>query len=141
MQVKSQLAQTLMDSSRNAENQQWPNNIMAAGGAAGMMMTGSSAALFPPPPPTAFPNYNANPISPEISICSLESMDPNINNNHYFGIQEIRGRVVADEDDDDDDDDTIISFQECAKKIRFSSSQTHHDLGDLQALALRMMKN
>lgn len=124
-----------MDSSRNAENHQWPNNIMAAGGAAGMMMMGSSAALFPPPP-TNFPNYNANPISPQSSICSLESMDPNINN-HCFGIQEIRGRVGDDDyDDDNDNDDPIISFQECAKKIRFSS-----DLGELQALALRMMKN
>lgn len=132
-----------MDSSRNAENHQWPNNIMAAGGGGGaagmMMMMGSSAALFPPP--TNFPNYNANPISPQSSICSLESMDPNINN-HCFGIQEIRGRVGDDDyDDDNDNDDPIISFQECAKKIRFSSSQTHHDLGELQALALRMMKN
>lgn len=67
-----------------------------------------------------YPTY-ANSISPQSSICSLESIDPNSNGINMHEI--MRGR-----------DD--MSFQAYTKK---TPSQT--DLGELQALALRMMKN
>ncbi|CDP03724.1 unnamed protein product [Coffea canephora] len=101
MQARAQLAHTMIDSSRSAENH-WPNNMAAMG------------------PFQTYPTY-ANSISPQSSICSLESIDPSSDG---IGVQEMMRGL----------DD--ISFQAYARK---RPSQT--DLGELQALALRMMKN
>jgi hypothetical protein len=98
MQVKAQLAQSLVDS-RNIESQ-WAGNI-------GGVPTG----------PT-FPTTYMNPISPQ---SSLESID---HSNDGMNMQEIQSFR----------EDCL--FQACCKKRPFNS-----DLGELQALALRMMRN
>ncbi|KAL3531247.1 hypothetical protein ACH5RR_010569 [Cinchona calisaya] len=102
MQAKAQLAQSMI-----GENQ-WANNNMGT--------MGSFQSTYNNPT-----NY-ANSFSPQSSISSLDSIDPN--NSYGIGMHEIMwGR-----------DDN--SFQAYTKK---RPSQT--DLGELQALALRMMKN
>ncbi|CAK9140648.1 unnamed protein product [Ilex paraguariensis] len=97
MQLKAQLAQNLIDSSRNNPENQWP---------AGNIMAGMAS----------FPAY-LNSISPQSSVESIE------HNNEGMGVQEIQ---IRDE----------LSFQPYSKR---RPSQT--DLGELQALALRMMRN
>ncbi|XAR61124.1 hypothetical protein NMG60_11034741 [Bertholletia excelsa] len=99
MQVKAQLAQSLVDS-RSVESQ-WQGN-----------MIGTSTL------PSYFPSYMNSAVSPQ---SSLESIDRSFDG---MGMQEIESK---DE----------LSFQPCNKKIK--NSQT--DLGELQALALRMMRN
>lgn len=105
MQAKAQLAQTMIDSSRSAENH-WPYNT----GGMGSFQT--------------YPTYS-NSISPQSSICSLESnIDHCSNGIGGNGMHELmRGG-----------DD--ISFQAYTKK-----SPSQSDLEELQALAFRMMKN
>lgn len=112
VQVKAQLAQTLMDSSRDNQETgalQWPNNNMAGG------IIGSS--VFP-----TIPINYGNPISPQSSICSIESSMEVPTNGDGFSMQEMN---------------MSPNFHQAYAKKR--SSQT--DLGELQALALRMMKN
>ncbi|KAG8370774.1 hypothetical protein BUALT_Bualt13G0018500 [Buddleja alternifolia] len=86
------------------------------GGSMGAANIGSS------PFPNYFPNYMNNyPISPQSSLDSIEHHQ----NDGINGMQEIQSR------------DEVASFQPYISKKR--PSQT--DLSELQALALRMMKN
>ncbi|KAL3517674.1 hypothetical protein ACH5RR_020263 [Cinchona calisaya] len=109
MQARAQLAQAMIDSSEN----HWPNNM----GGNGM---GSFQTTYP-----SSTNYaNNNSISPQSSICSLDSIDPSSDG---IGMQEemiMKGGR---------DQYQTTSY---SKK---RPSQT--DLGELQALALRMMKS
>ncbi|XP_059318724.1 LOB domain-containing protein 16-like [Lycium ferocissimum] len=117
MQVKGQLAQSLLNSLRNSENSypQWPNNMAPS--------TGLMASSFPP-------NNNNNPTytvnsnsSPQSSLESLDHYNDGINN-----VQEIQSR------------DQVFYHQAYSSSTgRKRPSQT--ELGELQALALRMMKN
>ncbi|XP_060180447.1 LOB domain-containing protein 16-like [Lycium barbarum] len=117
MQVKGQLAQSLLNSSRNSENSypQWPNNMAPS--------IGLMASSFPP-------NNNNNPTytvnsnsSPQSSLESLDHYNDGINN-----VQEIQSR------------DQVFYHQAYSSSTsRKRPSQT--ELGELQALALRMMKN
>ncbi|KAL3620613.1 hypothetical protein CASFOL_035525 [Castilleja foliolosa] len=122
MQVKSQVAQNLMidQSSRNAENHQWQSGSIAPG------FMGSPSPIF------QFPNYNNNNnnymnqqqysnISPQ---SSLDSINEHVIHNN--GMQEIQSR----------DEYPLATCQSLSRK---RASQT--DLGELQALALRMMKH
>ncbi|KAG6785818.1 LOB domain-containing protein 16-like [Populus alba x Populus x berolinensis] len=108
MQVKAQLAQNLIDSTRiNVENthHQWQgNNISGV---------------------SSFPSYQTyiNPISPQ---SSLDSVDLN-NSNIDHGMMDMQD-IKSGED---------FAFQSFAKVKRPYNS----DLGELQALALRMMRN
>ncbi|GFP99595.1 LOB domain-containing protein 16 [Phtheirospermum japonicum] len=122
MQVKSQLAQSLMidQSSRNAENHQWSSPGTIAPG-----FMGSPSPIFP------FPNYynnnnymNHSNISPQSSLDSINEHhnDHGINN----GMQEIQSR------------DEYPSAT-CPNHSKKRPSQT--DMSELQALALRMMKD
>lgn len=98
MQVKAQLAQTLIDSPRNIENIQWQGNFSGV---------------------PSFPTYPTciNPISPQ---SSLESVN---NSNDGMNMQDIQSREE-------------FAFQSYIKKRPCNS-----DLSELQALALRMMRN
>lgn len=101
LQVKAQLAQSLIDS-RNIENQ-WPGNNVA-----GVPMV-----------PT-YPTY-MNPISPQ---SSLESIDHSNDGMYMQEIQSCRENC---------------SVQPCSKKRPYGNDLGQ--LGELQALALRMMRN
>ncbi|KAF5930483.1 hypothetical protein HYC85_031356 [Camellia sinensis] len=98
MQVKSQLAQNVIDS-RNAESQ-WPGNNMVG-----------------------MPAFQTYPNCMNSSISAQSSLESIVHGIDGMGMQEIQSR---DE----------LSFQPYSKK---RPSQT--DLGELQALALRMMRN
>ncbi|OIT35195.1 PREDICTED: LOB domain-containing protein 16 [Nicotiana attenuata] len=116
MQVKAQAAQSLINNSRNSENTypQWPNNMAAS--------VGLMASSFPANNnnnPTYTMNSNSSPQS------SLESID------HYsdgVNVQEIQSRS-----------DQVFYQAAYTNSSRKRPSQT--ELGELQALALRMMKN
>ncbi|KAL6502897.1 hypothetical protein OROHE_024065 [Orobanche hederae] len=123
MQVKSQLTQKLIidQSSRNADQNQWPSAAApaAAAAAAGSIapgFMGSSSPIYP------FLNYmnQCSNISPQSSLDS-------INDHRINGMQDIQSR----------DDDQLANYQNYSSKKR--PSQT--DLSELQTLALRMMKN
>ncbi|KAF2302488.1 hypothetical protein GH714_036545 [Hevea brasiliensis] len=106
MQVKAQLAQNLVDSSRNRENQWQGNNNYGV----------------PSSFPGNHPAYNCmmNPISPQIS---LESVDHN--NDGFISMQDI---IQSSRED--------FAFQSCTKRRPYNP-----DLGELQTLKLRMMRN
>ncbi|KAL6499543.1 hypothetical protein OROGR_027453 [Orobanche gracilis] len=120
MQVKSQLTQKLIidQSSRNTDQNQWPFAAAAASAAAAGSIApgfmGSSSPIYP------FQNYmnQYSNISPQSSLDS-------INDHGINAMQEIESR-----------DDQLANYQNYSKK---RPSQT--DLSELQALALRMMKN
>ncbi|KAJ4822114.1 hypothetical protein Tsubulata_002839 [Turnera subulata] len=101
MQVKAQLAQNLIDSSRNIENIQWQGNNI------------SGVPSYP-----TYPTNYINPISPQ---SSLESVD---HTSSDAIMQDIQSREE-------------FAYQSCAKKRPYNGDQ----LGELQALALRMMRN
>ncbi|KAJ8558136.1 hypothetical protein K7X08_004902 [Anisodus acutangulus] len=115
MQVKGQLAQSLLNNSRNSENSypQWSNN-----------MAGLMASSFPENnnnKPTYTMNSNSSPQS------SLESID------HYSdgtnNVQEIQSR------------DQVFYHQAYNSSCCSRKRPSETELGELQALALRMMKN
>ncbi|KDP21329.1 hypothetical protein JCGZ_21800 [Jatropha curcas] len=111
MQVKAQLAQNMADTSRN--------NSMEN------QWQGNVYGI-----PSSCPNYSnhnnyMNPISPQ---SSLESIDQNINNNDgIMSMQDFQSMSREDQ----------FAFQSFAKKRPHNAT----DLGELQALALRMMRN
>lgn len=74
---------------------------------------------------TNFPSYPSymNPISPQSSLDSIDHSSNDVMN--YM--QETQSSSRSDE----------FSFQACSKKRAYNST----DLGELQALALRMMRN
>ncbi|XP_009617763.1 LOB domain-containing protein 16-like [Nicotiana tabacum] len=116
MQMKAQMAQSLINNSRNSENSypQWPNNMAAS---VGLMASSFPANNNNNNNPTFTMNSNSSPQS------SLESID------HYsdgVNVQEIQSRDQ-------------VFYQAAYTTSRKRSSQT--ELGELQALALRMMKN
>ena len=126
----------MIDHSRSAvDNSQWP---LAAGngGVLSHHVNGSSAvASFP----SSYPSYmnNMNPISPQ---SSLDSVDHNGDAMIMINSQEIKsgGRLA-------DQDHFLVHQATC----NYSRKRPHHgtpttttsDLGELQALALRMMRN
>ncbi|CAN4093549.1 unnamed protein product [Withania somnifera] len=119
MQVKTQLAQSLLNNSRNSENSypQWPNNMASS--------IGLTELSFPPiNNPTYTMNSNS---SPQSSIESIDHYSGGMNNN----VQEIQSR------------DQVfyhqMAYSSSCSNSRKRPSQT--ELGELQALALRMMKN
>ncbi|KAL6978647.1 hypothetical protein U1Q18_020312, partial [Sarracenia purpurea var. burkii] len=80
-------------------------------------------SLFSP-----YPIYMNSSISPDQN-CSLERMDHHLNNHiHIDGLMGLKQEREISRDE--------VCFQSCTKK---RPSQT--DLGELQALALRMMRN
>ncbi|MCD7463395.1 hypothetical protein HAX54_050488 [Datura stramonium] len=123
MQVKTQLAQSLLNNSRNSENSypQWPNNMSSS--------IGLMASSFPA-------NNNNNPTytvnsntSPQSSLESIDHYSDGMNNNN---VQEIQSR------------DQVFYHQPYSSSSSSSSSRkrpSQTELGELQALALRMMKN
>lgn len=105
MQVKAQLAQNMIDSSRNMENNQWQGNLYGS-----------------------IPNINCYSSS---SQSSVESMDAN--SDGVISMQDVHCSR-----------EEIAAFQSYSKKRPFfsnSAAATTTDLGELQALALRMMRN
>uniref|UniRef100_A0A6N2LSQ8 LOB domain-containing protein n=1 Tax=Salix viminalis TaxID=40686 RepID=A0A6N2LSQ8_SALVM len=72
----------------------------------------------------SFPNY-INPISPQSSLDSADLNSNNIIDHGIMNMQEIQSR------------EEYFAFQSCAKVKRPCPS----DLGELQALAIRMMRN
>ncbi|XP_009781596.1 LOB domain-containing protein 16-like [Nicotiana tabacum] len=113
MQVKAQMAQSLINNSRNSYPQ-WPNNMAAS--------VGLMASSFP-----ANNNNNNNPrytmnsnSSPQSSLESVDHYSDGVN------VQEIESRDQ-------------VFYQAAYATSRKRPSQT--ELGELQALALRMMKN
>ncbi|XP_024975887.1 LOB domain-containing protein 16-like [Cynara cardunculus var. scolymus] len=116
MQVKAQMAaQGYMDS-RNLENQ-WSANMAAGAMAYQDYMNGTGN----------FMNCNISPQS------SMESIDHN--NEGNMGMQEIQSR------DDDHHHDHGFSFQPAAAVYSNKKRLSDSDLGELQELAVRMMRN
>ncbi|KAL1312096.1 hypothetical protein HN51_038720 [Arachis hypogaea] len=120
MQVKAQLAQNQMESCRNIENQ-WPGNV---GGAINNNNNN----------PFGHTNYMNPPISPQ---SSLESID-----HHSSSI--IDG--VANNNMHDTRPEDFNSFQQqqqqaSSKRRSYNNNNNNNDLGELQELALRMMRN
>ncbi|XP_006351642.1 LOB domain-containing protein 16-like [Solanum tuberosum] len=117
MQVKTQLAQSLLNNSRNSDNfypHQWSNNNMA-----------SSFQQNNNNNPTYTMNSNS---SPQSSLESIDHYSDGINNNNN-NVPEIQSRL-----------DQVFYHQAAyTSNSRKRPSQT--ELGELQALALRMMKN
>ena len=107
MQAKAQLAQGLIDTSKNIQNPQWPS-IAAA-----------SANNYNP-------NY-MNEISPQ---SSLDSIDHHNNNNNSDGVGDNYYNMQQ-----EDINNEVLS----SKKRPYNYSQA--ELGELQELALRMMRN
>ncbi|XP_055811811.1 LOB domain-containing protein 16-like [Solanum dulcamara] len=129
MQVKTQLAQSLLNNSRNSENSyphhEWPNINMASS-------IGLMASSFPPNNNNNNPTYTMNSnSSPQSSLESIDHYSDGMNNNNN-NVQEIQSRL-----------DQVFYHQAAYSSSNSNSrkrpSQT--DLGELQALALRMMKN
>lgn len=67
-------------------------------------------------------SMNNNPISPQ---SSLDSIDYSSINDGIMSMQDVQSR------------ENIFSFQSCSKKISYNNN----DLGELQELALRMLRN
>lgn len=116
MQAKAQLAQNFIDQSRNIENNnQWVGVNSVINGASGANM------------PNLYlnNNYVNYPISPQ---SSLDSVDQNGSDLIMNAHQEIQSGRPSSED--------FLVHQACSKK-----RPNNGDLGELQALALRMMRN
>lgn len=99
MQAKAQLAQGLIDTSKNIQNPQWPS-IAAANN---------------------YPNH-MNEISPQSSLDSIDHHNHGVCGNYYNMQQE-----------------DINNIEVLSSKKRPYYSQA--ELGELQELALRMMRN
>lgn len=115
MQVKAQLAHQNLDQSRNLqENQHLSGNV------GGQQFN-----------PFCSTNYMNHPISPQSSLESIDysSGSSSININDGMSMQDIQSG----------DHQDFSFFQACSKE-RISSSY-NNDLGELQELALRMMRN
>ncbi|CAN4093327.1 unnamed protein product [Withania somnifera] len=120
MQVKTQLAQSSLNNSINSENSypQWPNNMASS---IGLM----ASSFLPNNNPTYTVNSNS---SPQSSLESIDHYSDGMNNNT---VQEIQSR------------DQVLyhqaAYSSSSNNSRKRPSQT--ELSELQALALRMMKN
>ncbi|KAK4344774.1 hypothetical protein RND71_034950 [Anisodus tanguticus] len=115
MQVKGQLAQSLLNNSRNSENYypQWSNN-----------MAGITTSSFPANNNNN-PTYTMNSISsPQSSLESIDHYSDGMNN-----VQEIQSR------------DQVYYHQAYYSSSSSRKRPSQTELGELQALALRMMKN
>lgn len=121
MQAKAQLAQNLIDHSRSSLENQWPGNHHVVN----VNTNSVTANNFPINYPN---NYsNMNPISPQ---SSMESVDYNANDVIMNANQEIQsGRSSSDHQD-------FFAVNCNSRKRPYNG-----DLGELQALALRMMRN
>ncbi|KAM7521687.1 hypothetical protein LguiA_011589 [Lonicera macranthoides] len=105
MQAKAQLAQGLIDTSKNIQNPQWPSIATASA--------------------NNYPNY-MNEISPQ---SSLDSIDHHNNNNNSDGVC---GNYYNMQQEDKNNE--VLSSK---KRPYYSQAE----LGELQELALRMMRN
>ncbi|XP_015087553.1 LOB domain-containing protein 16-like [Solanum pennellii] len=127
MQVKTQLAQSLLNNSRNSENfypHQWSNNNMTSSFQPSNNNNNN---------PTHTMNSNS---SPQSSLESIDHYSDGINNNNN-NMPEIQSRL-----------DQVFYHQAAYTSNSNSSSNSNSrkrpsqtELGELQALALRMMKN
>ncbi|MED6187137.1 hypothetical protein PIB30_073573 [Stylosanthes scabra] len=115
MQVKAQLAQNQIESSRNIENQ-W------TGGNVGGAMNNNN-------PFGHHTNYMNYPVSPQSSLESIDHHSNNINDGTGNNMHDTRP------------EDFINSFQQPCSKRRSYNNTTNDELGELQELALRMMRN
>lgn len=126
MQAKAQLAQNLIDHSRSLENQ-WPGinlNVNDVNSVANNNF------------PNQYQNYcnNMNPISPQ---SSLESVDLNNNNNiHDAMIMNAHREIQSAGRSSISSEDFLV--QACTSRKR---PNYNGDLGELQALAFRMMRS
>ncbi|GMN48948.1 hypothetical protein TIFTF001_018112 [Ficus carica] len=122
MQAKAQLAQNLIDHSRSSLENQWPGNHHVVN----VNTNSVTANNFPINYPN---NYsNMNPISPQ---SSMESVDYNANDVIMNANQEIQsGRSSSDHQD-------FFAVNCNSRKRPYNGDH----LGELQALALRMMRN
>ncbi|EEF41439.1 LOB domain-containing protein 16 [Ricinus communis] len=107
MQVKAQLAQSMVDSSRNMENQ-WQGNNICGMPSSSIAISNNYAAIY------------TNPISPQSSLESVE--------HNFDGVISMQDIQSSRED---------FAYQSSAKKRPYNSSEW----GELQELALRMMRN
>ncbi|KAK4732046.1 hypothetical protein R3W88_025034 [Solanum pinnatisectum] len=123
MQVKTQLAQSLLNNSRNSENfypHQWSNNIMASSCPPNNNNNNNNSTY----------TMNSNS-SPQSSLESIDHYSNGINNNN--NVPEIQSRL-----------DQVFYHQAAYTSNSSSNSRkrpSQTELGELQALALRMMKN
>lgn len=114
MQVKSQLSQNM-----NTENNQWTGNNNNNNNIGGTQ-------------PMNYPFYNMNPISPQSSLESSIDHSSSSMNDGMMNMQDVQ----SSRDD--------FSFQPCNNnnsKKRMSYNNNYEHLGELQELALRMMRN
>ncbi|KAF9682990.1 hypothetical protein SADUNF_Sadunf05G0165600 [Salix dunnii] len=112
MQVKAQLSQNLIDSPRiNLENIHH-------------QWQGNNISGVPSFP--TYPNY-INPISPQSSLDSADLNSSSSSSHIHHGMMNMQDIQSREE----------FTFQSCAKVKR----PCHSDLGELQALALRMTRN
>ncbi|KAM3326145.1 LOB domain-containing protein 16 [Capsicum chacoense] len=121
MQAKTQLAQSLLNNSRNSENSypQWSNDIASSVG-----LMGSSFPTNNNNNPTYTMNSNS---SPQSSLESLDHYSDGMNNNN--NVQEIQSR------------DQMFYHQGAYSSSSSRKRPSQTELGELQALALRMMKS
>lgn len=120
MQVKSQLVNKVAADTRSLENHNWMENVAAA--------VTSQHMSYPA-------TYMRSTVSPQ---SSLESVDNN-NCSNNMDISSIQGMhyTSSGRDSGYNMNDHLHSYQSCNKKRMISNNE----LGELQALALRMMRN
>ncbi|KAI3960087.1 hypothetical protein MKW98_016811 [Papaver atlanticum] len=120
MQVKSQLVNKVAADTRSLENHNWMENVAAA--------VTSQHMSYPA-------TYMRSSVSPQ---SSLESVD-NSNCNNNIDILSMQGMhyTSSGRDSGYNMNDHLHSYQPCNKKRMISNNE----LGELQALALRMMRN
>lgn len=119
MQVKAQLAQTLnTNNSRSGGNQSWPSYTVGGGGGGGAAYPASiNSAGSPQSSMDSFEGYSEGVglVKQEMMMMMVQNRDEQY---CYYGSNNIGS---------------------CNNSSRKRASQT--DLGELQALALRMMRN
>ncbi|MED6192611.1 hypothetical protein PIB30_011680 [Stylosanthes scabra] len=120
MQVKAQLAaqQNQIESSRNIENHQWPGNVVG-----GAMNSDDN--------PFGHTNYMNPPVSPQSSLESIDHHSNSINDG-------IMGNNMHDARPEDFINSSSFHQQACSKRTSYNNNT---ELGELQELALRMMRN
>ncbi|RZC68854.1 hypothetical protein C5167_031979 [Papaver somniferum] len=120
MQVKSQLVNKVAADTRSLENHNWMENVAAA--------VTSQHMSYPA-------TYMRSTVSPQ---SSLESVDNN-NCSNNMDISSIQGMhyTSSGRDNGYNMNEHLHSYQSCNKKRMISNNE----LGELQALALRMMRN